>query len=602
MKKINYLTIFIILFVSWNGIAKDYKGAEYRTKEAYLYGRFEASYKPPQGNGFLASFFTYHEITTTKEWNEIDFEILGRNDQDVQVTSIGPGQKVRNSHQWVPFNTYADFHRYAFEWTPEYIAWFVDDQEIYRQTQAHIAEFKYDQKIMMNIWPPEYSTWVGTLDDRVLPVFAYYDWIKYAAYTPGSGNTGTNNNFTVQWQDDLDSWDQNRWEKGTHTWGGNNCDMTPENVVFKDGQMILCLTKASPLGYIDQSAPVVLRTRSVTNQVQLLFSENLEPVSAVNTPNYILTGGTIADVKLLADQRTVVLTVAELSPEKSYNLVVMGVRDNSFTHNRMTGQVVQVKVSQPLTFPVKINVGGKAYADYLADQDWSPALEYGHVDGYQTDWPDTRDILGVDDDTIYRSELREIVKYKIRVPNGTYRVTGQIAENKYTEIGQRIFDILAEDQKIVTNLDLCQAVGALTAYQVTAENIIVQDEILDLHFANRWDFSLLNGIIVEQVSTQGTESHSQVLPPQFQVFQNYPNPFNAATTIAYHLPQNGQLSVTIFNLLGQPIMEVLRRQETAGQHEFTWNADIPSGIYFYRIDFQSKKNHFSEIRKLVLLK
>ncbi|MCI0512134.1 family 16 glycosylhydrolase [candidate division KSB1 bacterium] len=602
MKKISYLILFLFLLNSWIGVAKDYKGAEYRTKEAYTYGRFEARYKPPQGYGFLASFFTYHEIENSKEWNEIDFEILGRNDQDVQVTSIGPGQKIRNSHQWVPFSTYDDFHVYAFEWTPEYIAWFVDDQEIYRQTQAHIAQFSYDQKIMMNIWPPEYSTWVGILDDRVLPVFAYYDWIKYSAYTPGSGNTGTNHNFTIQWQDDLNAWDQNRWEKGTHTWGGNNSDFMPENVVFKDGQMILCLTKASPLGYIDQSPPVVLWTRAMPQQIQLFFSENLEPTSAVNQTNYIINGVTIADLKLLSDQRTVALTVSELTPEKTYNLVVMGVKDNFLTHNRMTGQVLQIKVSPPLTFPVKINVGGKAYGDYLADQIWTPALEYGHIDGYQTDWPNTRDILGSDDDTIYQSELREIVKYKIRVPNGSYRVTVQIAENKYTEVGQRIFDIIVEDQKIVTHLDLCQAVGPLTAYQVTAENITVQDELLDLHFANRWDFSLLNGLVVEQLSTQGTSGHSQVPPRQFQVFQNYPNPFNAATTIAYHLPQNGELSVTVYNLLGQPVNELMRRQETAGAHEFTWNADLPSGIYFYHFDFQTKKNHFSEIRKLILLK
>lgn len=601
MKKINYLTLFLFLFMNWIGMTKDYKGAEYRTKEAFLYGRFEARYKPPQGNGFLASFFTYHEIESSREWNEIDFEILGRNDQDVQVTSIGPGQKVRNSHQWVPFSTYADFHTYAFEWTPDYIAWFVDDQEIYRQTQTHIAEFKYDQKIMMNIWPPDYSTWVGTLDDRVLPVFAYYDWIQYAAYTPGNGHTGTNHNFTIQWKDDLNFWDQNRWEKGTHTWGGNNSDFIPENVVFKDGYMILCLTKASPLGYVDQSPPVVLWTRAVTNQIQLFFSEDLEPASAENAANYIISGATISNIKLLPDQRTVILSVSDLNPANSYNLVVMGVKDNFFTHNRMVGQVMQIKVSQPLTLPVKINVGGVAYGDYLADQVWNPALEYGHIDGYQSDWPETLDILGVDDDTIYRTELREIVKYKIRVPNGSYRVTIQIAENKFTEIGQRIFDILAEDQKIVSSLDLCQAVGPQTAYQVTAENIAVQDEILDLHFANLWYFSLLNGIIVES-STQATENHSQVLPDQFKVFQNYPNPFNSATTIACYLPQPGQLTMTIFNLLGQPITELVHQQETAGQHQFTWHADIPSGIYFYRLDFQSKKNQFSEIRKLILLK
>ena len=99
MKRI--LCCFTVLLFCYECLSfgKDYKGAEYRTKEAYIYGRFEVRYKPPKGDGFLASFFAYHEISSSIEWNEIDFEILGRYDHDVLVTSIGPGQKTRNSHQ-----------------------------------------------------------------------------------------------------------------------------------------------------------------------------------------------------------------------------------------------------------------------------------------------------------------------------------------------------------------------------------------------------------------------------------------------------------------------------------------------------------------------
>ena len=66
---------------------------------------------------------------------------------------------------------------------------------------------------MMNIWNPVYEDWVGIWDDRVLPRFAYYDWVRYASYTPGSGDTGTDNNFTFQWQDDFDEFDENLGKK-----------------------------------------------------------------------------------------------------------------------------------------------------------------------------------------------------------------------------------------------------------------------------------------------------------------------------------------------------------------------------------------------------
>ena len=93
------------------------------------------------------------------------------------------------------------------EWTPDYVAWFIDGEEIYRQDEGHIQEMSYFQKIHMNIWNPVYDHWVGVWDDRILPRFSYYDYVSYASYTPGGGDIGTNQNFTLEWHDDFDSFD-----------------------------------------------------------------------------------------------------------------------------------------------------------------------------------------------------------------------------------------------------------------------------------------------------------------------------------------------------------------------------------------------------------
>ena len=58
----------------------------------------------------------------------------------------------------------------------EYVAWFINGEEVYRQTASHIGDLVHPAKIMMNIWNPTYDDWVGIWDDRVLPRFAYYDW------------------------------------------------------------------------------------------------------------------------------------------------------------------------------------------------------------------------------------------------------------------------------------------------------------------------------------------------------------------------------------------------------------------------------------------
>ena len=111
---------------------------------------------------------------------------------------------------------------------------------------------------MMNIWQPTYVEWVGEFDSDILPVYAFYDWVKYYAYVLGSGNTGTDNNFSMSWEDDFDSWDTNRWEKSTHTFDNNTVRFIEENVVFHEGNMILCMTTPNNTGYDNENPEYTL--------------------------------------------------------------------------------------------------------------------------------------------------------------------------------------------------------------------------------------------------------------------------------------------------------------------------------------------------------
>jgi len=181
--------------------AKTYKGAELRTVSTYLYGKFEVRMKSAPGSGLLSSFFTYYDGTGLPDnWNEIDIEIMGRYTDQEQFNVISPGQVNHVYSHISPFNPHQAFHVYSFEWTPDYIAWSVDGYEVYRQSGDHVDGITRAQKIMMNIWPPDNVGWAGTFDPDVLPVYAYYDWVKYYSYTPGSGA-----NFTLQWTDDFTS-------------------------------------------------------------------------------------------------------------------------------------------------------------------------------------------------------------------------------------------------------------------------------------------------------------------------------------------------------------------------------------------------------------
>ena len=245
--------IFFIIGISML-TAKPYRGGELRTIDTYRYGRYEVRMKSAAGSGVVSSFFTYRDfwsdgLTGSQHWNEIDLEWLGNHDDKVQTNLI-----IQNGWDLpelvdIDINPHEDFHIYAFEWTPDYVAFFVDEQMIRWVDNFYADSLYHYQKIMMNIWQPTWVDWVGEFDSDILPVYAFYDWVKYYAYVPGSGNTGTDNNFILLWEDDFDSWNTERWQKATHTFDNNNVDFIEENVVFQYGHMILCMTTPSNTGY-----------------------------------------------------------------------------------------------------------------------------------------------------------------------------------------------------------------------------------------------------------------------------------------------------------------------------------------------------------------
>jgi len=74
------------------------------------------------------------------------------------------------------------------------------------------------------------------------------------------------------------------------------------------------------------------------------------------------------------------------------------------------------------------------------------------------------------------------------------------------------------------------------------------------------------------------------IPSEFRLAQNYPNPFNASTLIEFALPEGGPVSLQVFNILGQKVATLVDRSYDAGIHQAVWQAaDVPSGLYFYRL-------------------
>jgi len=602
MKYLLVLIIILYVVIPHDYLsAKSYKGAELRTFESFLYGRFEVRYKASPGDGQTSTFFLYNDEYPNTPWNEIDVEILGRYNDDVQFNPITPGSINHESHQYVSFNPCTDFHTYAIEWTPEYVAWFIDGDERHRQTGAHIAALNIPQKIMMNIWNPVYNNWVGDWNDKLLPFFAYYDYVSYDSYTPGSGDTGSGNNFTHQWTDEFDLWDTSRWQKATHTWGGNGCDFVHENCVFLDGNMILCLTNDVNLGYVDEVPPTALWARAVENKVIVHFSEQVEKSSAETITNYLISGVAVQEVHLCDDYKTVYLTAPGIDLTNSYNLVVLGIEDDAPSPNLQMGQLIKVIMSYELTFPVKINIGGEVHGDYFADQIWNPDADYGYMDGQTSVYSAGLPIAGTDNDRPYQSDRHGLVKYNVRLINGTYNVTLMMAENYFDNAGKRVFDVYIEGVLVSDNLDIVQRVGKNTALDIQIDNVVVTDNVLDIHFCAEIDKPLINGIQIVAVDTKLNEQlHNQ--PDKYYLGQNYPNPFNASTSIDYTLANPATVNLTVYNALGNEIETLVNQSQRSGIHRVIWVPELSSGAYFYQLDAKSNNGLFTITKRMLLIK
>ena len=110
---------------------------------------------------------------------------------------------------------------------------------------------------------------------------------------------------------------------------------------------------------------------------------------------------------------------------------------------------------------------------------------------------------------------------------------------------------------------------------------------------------------LKQIDTDGQFEYSKIVevdlnsPQQFQLSQNYPNPFNPTTTIKFSIPQSGNVKLTVYNLLGEEVAELIKGFWESGVHTVNFNASsLNSGVYIYELSTE----RFIQSRKMTLIK
>jgi hypothetical protein len=140
---------------------------------------------------------------------------------------------------------------------------------------------------------------------------------------------------------------------------------------------------------------------------------------------------------------------------------------------------------------------------------------------------------------------------------------------------------------------------SLHVFTLTNEGIAnVQLQVGTFHDPN-------NRITLDFTATVGpTSVKDSELIKSYALLQNYPNPFNPATSIAFNLKADSQVSLKVYNLLGQEIKSLVNKNMQAGSHSINFNASsLNSGVYFYRLEAAGVDGSiFNSVKKMILTK
>jgi len=153
-------------------------------------------------------------------------------------------------------------------------------------------------------------------------------------------------------------------------------------------------------------------------------------------------------------------------------------------------------------------------------------------------------------------------------------------------------------------------------YQPTNQSIIDSFSLGSGEFDFHWSVQVTDGIDTLFAGGEDdsiryfTFSTTQLgvdpmhLPQEYSLKQNYPNPFNPSTMIKYQIAKSEIVNISIFDLNGNKISNILNQHSRAGKGSVSWNGknkmgqNVSGGIYLYTIETPS----FSKTKKMILLK
>ena len=208
---------------------------------------------------------------------------------------------------------------------------------------------------------------------------------------------------------------------------------------------------------------------------------------------------------------------------------------------------------------------------------------------------------------------------RLEFANGTHANTLYFGENIPDETRLSyslppVFPYMAFDARFTDNMRNTEDGGKIQVINANSSLNIHYNIMINAGEQKEW--ILATGVGEEYVLTGAGEitlpggsqkmtlGKRTILPNNYTLHQNYPNPFNPVTTLRYSLPSYAHVTITIYDLNGKEINQIINIDQSAGHHSVLWNSTdrigmpVSAGIYFYQI----RAGEFLQTKKMVLLK
>lgn len=219
--------------------------------------------------------------------------------------------------------------------------------------------------------------------------------------------------------------------------------------------------------------------------------------------------------------------------------------------------------------------------------------------------------------TMNRLEADSIVVTEIGIVSGINFIVRAINSNGFAEIAGTVKDnagnningtyiLLYDHQQQIYSFAISDKSGKFKVEGVTPGNyIVIADRMgytsnqlfnVTVDYLNNANTSITFTLMPEGITSV---SSNEVMVKEFKLYQNYPNPFNPSTSIKYSVPERTNVRLSVYNILGSEVVNLVNETKNAGEYEVEFDASkLSSGVYLYKI----LAGNYKATKKLILMK